>query len=173
MSRPQHRPQKNKVTRATVDPTDKLFVRIAIDHLARLSVDPTMSEELADIGYAAIICGTASKEQMEFVGIFTAHILKDASIDAIKEYHCRILNMRKEHDKHPRDKGRNWNFLRGYLDYLAETNGRIPTKKELTEYLIARTDKYFNLPSASDGKGWTRMRKDCGLIDLIAKRTRH
>ena len=126
-----------------------------------------MTENIADLGFADLIAGGPDFQRTwEITGFWMAHVLRNAPIGALEEFFRRLVHMRREHDRQAPDKGRNWNFLKGYLDYLTETEGREPSKPELTAYLLARPEKYFNLPPIDDKAGWTRMRKETGLDKL-------
>lgn len=163
------RPTKSKVYSYTVPPTDPAFLPSARRHLARLSVDPTMTENLADLGFADLITGNHLSRTKEITGIYMTYIYQKAPIAAVEEFFRRLMAMRTNCEKRPQDKGRLWNFLRGYIDYVEETGGRQPSKPELKAYLLARTDKYFNLPDSGDHKAWTRMLKET-CLDQLANR---
>lgn len=167
------RPRKGKVGHVSVPPSDPVFPALARRRLSKLSVDPTWTENLSELGFADLIAGAPDfARTKEITGIYMTHVLRNAPIDAVEEFFHRLVLMRREHDKQSQDKHRHWHVLKGYLDYLSETENRQPSKPELKEYLIARKSIYKNLPDEADKPGWTDAWKGAGLNELTDRKVR-
>ncbi len=99
-------------------------------------------------------------------------VIEKAPASTLEDLFRRILAMKREAEKSPQDKHRHWHVLKGYLDYLSETENRQPSKPELKEYLIARRNIYKNLPDKLDKPGWSDAWKGAGLDDLKDRKVR-
>jgi hypothetical protein len=159
------RPTKGKVDHVSVPPSDPVFPALARRRMDRLSVDPTWTEGLAEF-FGPVITGKATEKGKAYAGAIIANAMEKASAVALAELFSRIMAMKKEAGSPATGKHRHWHVLRGYLDYLSETESRQPSKPELKDYLLARKSIYKNLPDELDKPGWTEAWKGAGLKDL-------
>ncbi len=165
------RPKKGKVDHVSVPPADAVFSSLSRRRLQRLTVDPTWTEGLAHI-FGPVITGTATPTGKSYAGTVIAYVMEKAPPEALGEMFSRIMAMKKEAARSDAEKHRHWHVLKGYLDYLSETENRQPSKPELRDYLIARKHIYKNLPGELEGSAWTDAWKGAGLNELADRKVR-
>lgn len=102
--------------------------------------------------------------ETQFFGEIMTAAIQDYTTDELKELFDNILKMKANREFLHRN---SYAYL-AYCQFISETS-REPSKKELKEYIVARSDRYKDAPIKGDGKGWTRVWEEAGLTKLKSK----
>jgi len=100
----------------------------------------------------------------QFFGEIMTVAIQDSTTDELKELFDHILKMKANREFLHRN---SYAYL-AYSHFINETS-REPSKWELKEYIVARSDRFKDAPSKNDNKGWTRLWKEAGLNKLKSK----
>lgn len=107
---------------------------------------------------------TPAKARAE-AGAWLISLIRNLDLESCKSMFAAILRAKENLSL---GQSRQSYALSACADFIRQT-GRPPSKPELKEFILARSNKYRDCPSAGDGKGWTRLWKETHLDGLSSR----